>query len=60
MAHCMPGSQSKALLAEKEEVAIRLIGRGLTTAQIAAQLRCSTFFVRRIRRNLAAHQCGAD
>lgn len=60
MSHGHPGSQNRALLREKEAVAVQLIGRGLTTSQIAAQLRCSPFFVRRIRRNLEAIQLGAD
>jgi DNA-binding CsgD family transcriptional regulator len=41
-------------MAEKEEVAIRLLERGLTTSQVAAQLRCSPFFVRKVRNSLQA------
>lgn len=36
-------------MAEKEEIAIKLLNRGLTTSQVAAQLRCSPFFVRKVR-----------
>lgn len=52
MGRYITGSQSKELLAEKERIAIRLIEQGLTTNQIAGQLRCSAFFVRRIRRTI--------
>jgi DNA-binding CsgD family transcriptional regulator len=40
-------------MAEKEEIAARLLRRGLTTNQVATQLRCSPFFVRKIRNSLA-------
>lgn len=49
MSHYTPGSQSRALLAEKERIATRLLGQGLTVTQICQQLRCSPYFVRRVR-----------
>lgn len=49
MGRYMPRSQSRAIMAEKEEIAIKLLNRGLTTSQVAAQLRCSPFFVRKVR-----------
>ena len=49
MGRCMPGSQSRALMAEKEVIATQLLERGLTTSQIAVQLRCSRGFVRKVR-----------
>lgn len=36
-------------MAQKEMIARQLLNRGLTTTQIAAQLRCSPAFVRRVR-----------
>ena len=36
-------------MAQKEELAAQLVRRGLKTSQVAAQLRCSPFFVRKIR-----------
>ena len=49
MARYLPGSQSRATMAQKEMIARQLLNRGLTTTQIAAQLRCSPAFVRRVR-----------
>lgn len=39
-------------MAQKEELAAQLLRRGLKTSQVAAQLRCSPFFVRKIRNSL--------
>jgi transposase-like protein len=49
MAHFAPGSQSRRLLEEKEQLAARLLSQGLTVTQICKQLRCSPHFVRRVR-----------
>jgi hypothetical protein len=49
MAHFAPGSQSRQLMAEKEEVCRRLLARGLSVTQISQQVRCSPHFVRRVR-----------
>jgi DNA-binding NarL/FixJ family response regulator len=49
MGRCVPRSQTRALMAEKEQIALRLLQRGLTISQIAGQLRCSPFFVRKVR-----------
>jgi hypothetical protein len=38
---------------QKEEIARQLLERGLTVAQIQAQLNCSGQFVRRIREQVA-------
>jgi DNA-binding CsgD family transcriptional regulator len=54
MGHYMPGSQSRALMAQKEKLAAQLLSRGLRTSQVAAQLKCSQFFVRKIRNSLDA------
>jgi transposase-like protein len=43
-------------MAEKEEIARRLLRQGLTTSQIAGQLRCSPFFVRRVRSKLESER----
>jgi DNA-binding NarL/FixJ family response regulator len=40
-------------LAQKEQLAMRLLGQGLTVTQICAQLRCSPYFVRQARAKLA-------
>lgn len=52
----VPGSQSRAVLREKEELAIQLLGQGLSVRQISIQLKCSETFVRRIRNDLRAAQ----
>ena len=49
MAHFAPGSQSRQVMAQKEEICARLLAQGLSVSQIAQQLRCSTHFVRRVR-----------
>lgn len=49
----LPGSQSRAILDEKERLAIRLLSQGLTVTQISKQLRCSPQFVRQARARLA-------
>lgn len=54
MAHFRPRSQSRELMAEKREIAHQLLARGLTVAQITAQLSCSPAFVRKARRDLRA------
>jgi DNA-binding NarL/FixJ family response regulator len=36
-------------MAQKKELALRLLSQGLTVKQIAAQLRCAPAFVRRVR-----------
>jgi Homeodomain-like domain len=43
-------------MAEKAEIARRLLARGLTVRQIRTQLRCSATFVQRIRDEEAALQ----
>lgn len=50
MAHYAPGSQSRALMAEKERLAERLLAQGLTVTQVSRQIRCSPHFVRQVRR----------
>lgn len=49
----IPGSQSRAVMQEKEKLAIQLYERGLTFRQISVQLNCSRQFVRRVT---AAHR----
>jgi hypothetical protein len=49
MARYAPGSQSRAVLDEKERLARRLLSQGLTTTQICTQLRCSRYFVQQAR-----------
>jgi transposase len=44
----IPGSQSRAVMQEKEKIAIQLYERGLTFRQISVQLNCSKPFVRRV------------
>lgn len=56
MGHYMPGSQSRACMAQKEQLATQLLSRGLRTSQVAAQLKCSQFFVRKIRNSLATNK----
>jgi transposase-like protein len=48
----IPGSQSRAVMEEKEQVAIQLLAQGLTVSQISPQLKCSQAFVRRVRDQL--------
>jgi DNA-binding CsgD family transcriptional regulator len=43
-------------MAQKEVIAARLLEKGLTTSQVAMQLRCSPNFVRRIRSSLDGQQ----
>ncbi|HEX6508751.1 MAG TPA: helix-turn-helix domain-containing protein [Chloroflexota bacterium] len=52
MAHYAPGSQTRALLDEKQRLAARLLAQGLTVTQICKQLRCSPYFVRQAREKL--------
>ena len=52
MGRYMPGSQSNAVMAQKRELAAQLLQRGRTTTQVAGQLRCSPFFVRRVRASM--------
>jgi hypothetical protein len=47
-------------MAEKEEIAIKLLERGLTISQVAGQLRCSPFFVRKVRNERLAKMEGAQ
>jgi hypothetical protein len=54
MAHYMPGSQSRPVMAKKEQLVHRLLEQGLTVPQICGQLRCSSFFVRRVRAKAAS------
>lgn len=49
VARYSPGSQSRLVLEQKEELARRLLASGLTVTQVSAQLRCSKPFVRRVR-----------
>jgi DNA-binding NarL/FixJ family response regulator len=39
-------------MAQKEVLAVQLLKRGLTVKQVATQLRCSPFFVRKVRNSL--------
>jgi DNA-binding CsgD family transcriptional regulator len=59
MAHFAPGSQSRALMAEKERIAERLLAQGLTVTQISQQIRCSPHFVRQVRRKLSTSNTAA-
>lgn len=52
MAHYAPGSQTRALLDEKQRLAARLLAQGLTVTQICKQLRCSPYFVRQAREKI--------
>lgn len=52
MAHYAPGSQTRALLDEKQRLAARLLTQGLTVTQICKQLRCSPYFVRQARERM--------
>jgi DNA-binding NarL/FixJ family response regulator len=52
MAHYAPGSQTRALLDEKQRLAARLLAQGLTVTQICKQLRCSPYFVRQAREKM--------
>ena len=52
MANGYPQSRTRALLAEEEAVANRLLTQGLTVQQVRMQLRCSPAFVRRIKREM--------
>ena len=54
MAHYAPGSQTRALLDEKQRLAARLLAQGLTVTQICKQLRCSPYFVRQAREKTPA------
>lgn len=49
MAHYAPGSQTRAVLLEKQRIAERLLRQGLTVTQVCKQLRCSPHFVRQVR-----------
>jgi transposase len=52
MPRCFPGSQSQAVMKEKESVARYLTAQGLNNTQISVQLRCSAQFVRDVRAKL--------
>jgi hypothetical protein len=52
----VPGSQSRAVLKEKEALAIQMLAQGLSVRQISIQLKCSETFVRRIRNEQRAAQ----
>jgi DNA-binding NarL/FixJ family response regulator len=56
MAHYAPGSQTRALLDEKQRLAARLLAQGLTVTQICTQLRCSPYFVRQARDKMPTPQ----
>jgi transposase-like protein len=56
MAHFAPGSQTRALLLEKERIAERLLKQGLTVTQVCKQLRCSPHFVRQVRAKAPAQE----
>lgn len=58
MSRYSPGSQSRSVMAEKEQIAARLLSQGLTVTQICQQLRCSPYFVRRARQKLQETQFG--
>lgn len=52
MARYAPGSQSRSVMDQKEEIARRLLLSGLSVSQVSLQLRCSKPFVRRVRDGL--------
>lgn len=52
MTQQVPGSRSRAHMAEKEQLARRLLRQGLTIGQVAIQLRCSRTFVSRVEKAL--------
>jgi transposase len=54
MGQHIPGSRSRILMAEKERLARRLLGQGLTIGQVATQLRCSRHFVSSVKKSLDA------
>jgi predicted transposase YdaD len=47
------GSLSRERMAEKEQIAQRLLQQGLTIGQVATQLRCSRYFVSKVKKALA-------
>jgi len=49
VARYAPGSQSRSVMEQKEDLARRLLASGLSVSQVSAQLRCSKPFVRRVR-----------
>lgn len=59
MARYAPGSQTRQALAEKEQLAQRLLTQGLTVTQICKQLRCSPYFVRQARDKMNAQSPAA-
>lgn len=50
--HGQPHSQRSDIMKEKEAVGRVLLERGLTPAQVRAQLRCSRYFIDRIVKNM--------
>jgi hypothetical protein len=51
----IPGSQSRDVMEWKRDQAQILLGRGLSVSQIAAQLRCSQTWVRRLSVEIQRH-----
>jgi hypothetical protein len=47
-------------MAEKRELARRLLAQGLTTKQICAQLRCSVNFVHAVRKEIEGEAARGD
>lgn len=58
VARYAPGSQSRIVMDQKEEIARRLLLSGLSVSQISLQLRCSKPFVRRVRDGLRGESGG--
>jgi hypothetical protein len=53
MSRYAPQSQTREVMERKAEIARKLLLRGLTIRQIAAQLNCSETFVQRVRDGVA-------
>jgi hypothetical protein len=52
MTQHVPGSRSRNQMAEKEQIARRLLRQGLTIGQVSVQLRCSRTFVSKVKKSL--------
>jgi hypothetical protein len=49
----IPGTQSRAVMNEKERQVRELLNRGLTITQVTEQMHCSRGFVKRIRKEMS-------
>jgi DNA-binding NarL/FixJ family response regulator len=54
------GSQGREIMAQKRELARRLLAQGLTLKQIATQLNCSENLVRTVRREMEGEAAPDD